>query len=83
MSKTLRSTETGVAEPGRGRAEMIPAKRRALILEQLRREGRTIIIVAHRLSTVRHCDLVARLEQGKLVQTGSFAEVIGQWEGVA
>jgi ATP-binding cassette subfamily B protein len=52
-------------------------------LEQLRREGRTIIIVAHRNSTIRRCDLVARLEQGKLVQTGSFAEVIGQRQGVA
>ena len=47
-------------------------------LEQLRRDGRTIMIVAHRISTIRHCDLVARLEQGKLVHIGSFREVMGQ-----
>ena len=47
-------------------------------LERLRIEGRTIIIIAHRMSTIRHCDLIARLEQGKLVHIGSFAEVMGQ-----
>lgn len=36
-------------------------------LKELRREGRTIVIVAHRQSTVRHCDLVARLKTGRLV----------------
>ena len=46
-------------------------------LEELRREGRTIIIVAHRLSTIRRCDLVARLERGNLVEFGDCAEVIG------
>jgi ATP-binding cassette subfamily B protein len=45
-------------------------------LEELRRQGRTIIIVAHRLSTIRRCDLVARLERGKLVEFGDFAEVV-------
>lgn len=36
-------------------------------LAQLRREGRTIIIVAHRQSTIRHCDIVARLDRGRLI----------------
>jgi ABC-type multidrug transport system fused ATPase/permease subunit len=35
-------------------------------LEELRREGSTIIIIAHRLSTVSNCDFVARLEHGQL-----------------
>jgi ATP-binding cassette subfamily B protein len=46
-------------------------------LEELRREGRTIIIVAHRLSTIRRCDLVARLDRGRLVELGGFEEVLG------
>ena len=46
-------------------------------LYQLREEGRTIIIVAHRLSTIRHCDLVARLDHGQLVEFGPFDEVFG------
>jgi ABC-type multidrug transport system fused ATPase/permease subunit len=44
-------------------------------LDQLRREGRTIIIVAHRLSTVRHCDLVARLDLGRLVEFGPLGDL--------
>lgn len=32
--------------------------------------GRTGIVVAHRLSTVRHCDTVAVLDRGRIVQQG-------------
>jgi ABC-type multidrug transport system fused ATPase/permease subunit len=46
-------------------------------LTALQREGRTIIIVAHRLSTVEHCDLIARLDHGRLVELGGFDEVLG------
>ena len=45
-------------------------------LNQLQREGRTIIIIAHRLSTVEHCDFVARLEHGRLVEFGPANEVL-------
>jgi ATP-binding cassette, subfamily B, bacterial PglK len=41
----------------------------------LRREGRTIIIIAHRNSTIARCDLVVRLENGRIVDTGSYAGV--------
>ncbi len=37
---------------------------------------KTMIIVAHRYSTVGHCDKIYRLSDGKLVQTGSFESVI-------
>ena len=36
----------------------------------------TIVTVAHRLATVRHCDLVVYLEDGRVVARGSFDEVI-------
>ena len=32
--------------------------------------GKTIIIVAHRLSTVQHCDCLCRLEAGKVIASG-------------
>ncbi|MBS0260959.1 MAG: ABC transporter ATP-binding protein, partial [Planctomycetes bacterium] len=37
--------------------------------------GRTTLIVAHRLSTLRHADLVLVLEQGRIVQRGTHAEL--------
>ena len=39
---------------------------------------KTIIIVAHRLSTVAQCDIIYRLENGQVVDSGSFEAVVGQ-----
>ena len=35
----------------------------------------TVVMIAHRLSTVRHADLVVYMESGKVVATGNFDEV--------
>lgn len=43
-------------------------------IESLRR-GRTIIVVAHRLSTIRRCDLLVFMKDGRVADTGSFDEV--------
>jgi ATP-binding cassette, subfamily B, bacterial PglK len=40
-------------------------------------EDLTVIIVAHRLSTLRHCSKVIRLDAGKVVAEGTYDEVIG------
>ena len=40
------------------------------------RGDKTIIIVAHRLSTVEHCDYLYRLEHGMVVEEGKAAEVL-------
>jgi ATP-binding cassette, subfamily B, bacterial PglK len=37
----------------------------------------TIVIIAHRLSTVRECDIIVQLENGKVAAQGSYAEIIG------
>lgn len=37
---------------------------------------KTIIIVAHRLSTVEHCDRVFRLDQGRVIDVGSPSRVL-------
>ena len=37
---------------------------------------KTVIIVAHRLSTVSQCDKLFKLEKGKIVKEGSYEEVI-------
>ncbi|CAO2838015.1 unnamed protein product [Amaranthus hypochondriacus] len=38
--------------------------------------GRTTVVVAHRLSTVRNADIIAVVQGGKIVETGSHEELI-------
>ena len=38
--------------------------------------GRTTIVIAHRLSTVRHADLVVVLDQGILVESGTHTDLM-------
>jgi ABC-type multidrug transport system fused ATPase/permease subunit len=39
---------------------------------------KTLIIVAHRLSTVEECDHIFRLEQGRVVEEGNASEMLSQ-----
>lgn len=38
-------------------------------------EGRTSIVIAHRLSTIRNCDTLFVINNGKVVEQGSFEEL--------
>ncbi len=38
--------------------------------------GRTTFVIAHRLSTVRRADLILLLEDGRVVERGSHAELM-------
>ena len=38
----------------------------------------TIILIAHRLSTVKNCDIIFKLDKGQLISQGTFDEVISE-----
>ncbi|MBI5771011.1 MAG: ABC transporter ATP-binding protein [Verrucomicrobia bacterium] len=40
--------------------------------------GRTSFVVAHRLSTIRHADLVLVLDQGRVIERGTHAELLAR-----
>jgi ATP-binding cassette, subfamily C, bacterial CydCD len=46
-------------------------------LDALMRD-RTTIVIAHRLSTVRHADIIVVLDRGRLVEQGSHAELMAR-----
>lgn len=39
-------------------------------------EGRTVIIIAHRLSAIRQCDTIVAMERGRLVEAGDHDELL-------
>lgn len=39
-------------------------------------KGKTVVIVAHRLSTVRHADQIIVIERGKIIETGDHQSLI-------
>jgi ATP-binding cassette subfamily B protein/subfamily B ATP-binding cassette protein MsbA len=58
----------------------LDAESEALVLEALERlvRGRTTFLIAHRLSAVRRADRIAVLDRGRIVETGSHAELLAQ-----
>ena len=51
-------------------------------IEKLRKD-RTVIIIAHRLDTVRSCDRIVYLQDGKIMEEGSHEELLAKGEAYA
>ena len=58
----------------------IDSRTEAIILDALDElmVGRTTFMIAHRLSTVRHADLIATLDRGRLAEQGTHDELIAR-----
>lgn len=42
------------------------------------KQGRTLFIIAHRLSTVRDCDCIVAMDRGRILETGSHEQLMTQ-----
>jgi len=40
------------------------------------KKGRTMICIAHRISTIQGCDKIFMLDHGKVIESGSFKELV-------
>ena len=58
----------------------LDAKNERVIVENLYEfyKGRTVVVVAHRLSTVRNADQIIVVDGGKIVEIGNHSSLIGR-----
>lgn len=56
----------------------LDSKNERIIMENFNRwfAGRTVVIIAHRLSTVRNADQIIVLDQGRVIESGTHEELI-------
>jgi len=49
-----------------------------IVTDTLKGMDATRIVIAHRLSTVKECDRICVLDKGRIVETGSYEELMGK-----
>ncbi len=44
----------------------------------MKKRGITRIVIAHRLSTIKNCDRILVLDKGKIIEDGTYNELIAK-----
>lgn len=57
----------------------LDAETESVLVNELRTimQGKTSVVIAHRMSTVRHADQIIVLDQGRVVESGTHEELVG------
>lgn len=58
----------------------LDANNEKLIIENLEQffKGKTAVVIAHRLSTVKHADKIIVLDKGKVVEEGNHSDLVAK-----
>ncbi|MFN2315484.1 MAG: hypothetical protein ABR602_02295, partial [Gemmatimonadales bacterium] len=85
LAETVRDTESGLVLVIGGGEHLDPARVKAMVLESdatfvnwFPDDLRTVLVIAHRLATVRNADRIIVLERGAVVEQGSHAELLAR-----
>src|SRR5262249_54439215 len=73
----LKNAPTLILDEGTSHLDAVSEAQVRGALDALMR-NRTTVVIAHRLSTVRHADMLVVLEKGRVVETGNHAQLVAR-----
>ncbi|KAF5019378.1 hypothetical protein F66182_8608 [Fusarium sp. NRRL 66182] len=77
----IRDPEILVLDEATAALDSASEKRIQLAIERAAAEKRTIISIAHRLSTIRNADNIVVMSGGRIVEQGTYSELIAKEDG--